>query len=120
MEPDQDMPTGMVPENIRLGDITTHSEEDITMRCEMTYVVEEHPTASRAYGQGTTLMDHFHNDRFAHLCKAHPYYPFTSRDKWELASFLLRSNLSMSALDEFFKLSMVIVLFFLSKSLVLT
>ncbi|KAF8800937.1 hypothetical protein BYT27DRAFT_7227077 [Phlegmacium glaucopus] len=39
--------------------------------------------------------------------KGHLYYPFTLRDEWELASFLLCSRLSMAAVDHFLKLKLV-------------
>ncbi|KAG2101102.1 uncharacterized protein F5147DRAFT_655431 [Suillus discolor] len=35
------------------------------------------------------------------------YYPFTSKEEWEVADYLLRLSLSMAAIDEFLKLSMV-------------
>lgn len=63
--------------------------------------------ASKTYGTGLTFMDQFDRDSFAPERKDHPYFPFASRDEWELASFLLRSNLSMSATDTFLKLKMV-------------
>jgi hypothetical protein len=76
----------------------------------VSYFIEEYPRASKIFGQGETLLDHFYNDEYSHLHDEFPYYPFTLHGEWELASFLLHSDLSMSALDDFFKLSMVIVL----------
>jgi len=71
------------------------------------YCTEEYPGAAQTYGQGPTLMYIFDSDAYAQTREDLPYYPFASRDEWELASFLLRSDLSMSALDEFLSLSMV-------------
>lgn len=108
---------GMGREAAWAGDTAMNTEEeDVTMRSETNkatypYIVEEHPTGSWTFGRGSTLMDQFRNDEFAHLRQELPYYPFASRDEWELASFLLRSDLSMSVLDEFFKLSLVMLQF---------
>jgi hypothetical protein len=94
------------------GDVSMNMEEDLPVRqhTNASYFIEEHPGASKIFGQGETLLDHFYNDEYSHLRAESPYYPFASHGEWELASFLLRSNLSMSALDDFFKLSMVMVL----------
>jgi hypothetical protein len=101
------------------GVVSMNMEEDLPVRQPtntssnlntVSYFIEEYPGASKIFGQGETLLDHFYNDEYSHLRDEFPYYPFASRGEWELASFLLRSNLSMSALDHFFKLSMVMVL----------
>ena len=52
-------------------------------------------------------MDNFDNDQFSKERQVHPHYPFASKDEWQMASFLLRSGLSMAALDQFFKLELV-------------
>jgi hypothetical protein len=52
-------------------------------------------------------MDRCDKDRFTEMRKGHLYYPFASRDEWELASFLLRSSLSMAAVDRLLKLKLV-------------
>jgi hypothetical protein len=39
------------------------------------------------------------------------YYPFASRDEWELAAFLLRSDLSLASIDSFLSLKLVSVLY---------
>lgn len=54
-----------------------------------------------------TFMDGFDGDEYAFHCKDLPYDPFQSHEEWKLASFLLRSNLSMKKLDEFFNLNIV-------------
>ena len=69
--------------------------------------IEKHPTSSSVYGRGETFMDQCNKDRFSERRKGHLYYPFASRDEWELASFLLRSRLSMAAVDRFLKLKLV-------------
>ena len=69
--------------------------------------VKKHPTSGSVYGHGETFMDKCDKDRFTEMRKGHLYYPFTSRDEWELASFLLCSHLSMAAVDRFLKLQLV-------------
>ena len=65
------------------------------------------PGASHTFGSGQTFIDIFDNDKFSEQREQFPYYPFASKDEWELASFLLRSGLSMAAMDKFFKLGLV-------------
>jgi hypothetical protein len=53
-------------------------------------------------------MDKFAKDQFAEARnQGLLYYPFATRDGWELASFLLWSNLSMNVIDHFLKLKLV-------------
>ncbi|KAG2032847.1 hypothetical protein BDR03DRAFT_873234, partial [Suillus americanus] len=40
-------------------------------------------------------------------------YPFTSREEWEVANFLLHSALSMAAINKFLQLSMVHIFIYL-------
>ena len=68
---------------------------------------EFYPGASRTFGTGQTFIDIFDSDKFAEQREQFPYYPFSSKHEWELASFLLRSGLSMAAIDKFFKLQLV-------------
>jgi hypothetical protein len=68
---------------------------------------ELYPGASDTFGQGETYMKLFDEDEHAEKRKKNLYYPFASQPEWELASFLLRSGLSMKATDEFLKLQMV-------------
>jgi len=65
--------------------------------------------ASKIYGKGENFMDHFDRDDLAKDRSGNLYYPFASRQEWEIASFLLRSNLSMRAIDEFLNLSLVCI-----------
>ena len=71
------------------------------------FFTEFYPGASNIFGSGPTFMDNFDNDQFSTERQVHPYYPFASKDEWQMASFLLRSGLSMTALDKFFKLELV-------------
>lgn len=65
------------------------------------------PGASKTYGSAPSFMDAFDADLYAKARITNIYYPFTSRADWEMGSWLLRSGLSMRAIDEFLRLEMV-------------
>jgi len=69
--------------------------------------IEEYQGAARSYGCGPTFMDAFNGDMYNSECINNLYYPFASKDKWELASFLLQSDLSMVLIMELLLLSLV-------------
>lgn len=69
--------------------------------------VEEYEGAAREYGTGTTFMDEFNCDQYAEERIINLYYPFASRDEWEFAAFLLRSDLSMASIDSLLSLNLV-------------
>ncbi|KAF8809172.1 hypothetical protein BYT27DRAFT_7222697 [Phlegmacium glaucopus] len=69
--------------------------------------IKNYPTSGQVFGRGETFMDQCDKDRYTEMRKGHLYYPFTSRDEWELASFLLHSCLSMAAVDCFLKLKLM-------------
>ncbi|KAG2055947.1 hypothetical protein BDR06DRAFT_858599, partial [Suillus hirtellus] len=46
-------------------------------------------------------------DEYADCRKDNLFYPFASRNEWEVADFLLWSSLSMAAINEFLALSMI-------------
>jgi hypothetical protein len=70
-------------------------------------VIEEYPGASKVFGVGSTFMDKFNSDVHVNKRASNLYYPFASRDEWQLASFLLHSNLSMTAINQFLSLNLV-------------
>ena len=59
------------------------------------------------YGAGVTFMSEFGRDQYAAERVENLYYPFASKGEWELAAFLLRSNLSMASIDSFLSLKPV-------------
>jgi hypothetical protein len=69
--------------------------------------VQEYNGAARTFGPGTTFMQQFECDEFAEERTQNLFYPFASRAEWELAAFLLRSDLSLAALDMFLSLDLV-------------
>jgi hypothetical protein len=68
---------------------------------------EEYANAAQAWGPGETYMGKFDSDDYADLRKENLYYPFASKEDWELAAFLLRSGLSMALIDDFLSLKLV-------------
>jgi hypothetical protein len=54
-----------------------------------------------------TFMSEFNRDQYAVERLENIYHLFTSRDEWELAAFLLRSNLSMGSIDSLLSLKLV-------------
>jgi hypothetical protein len=69
--------------------------------------VDEYEGAAKEYGTGTTFMDEFDRDQYAGERIKNLYYPFASRDEWEFAAFLLRSDLSMASIDSLLSLNLV-------------
>jgi hypothetical protein len=69
--------------------------------------LEKYTGAAQSYGSGNTFMDGFDSDEYASARIQNLYYPFDSKDEWELASFLLLSNLSMSSINKFLSLALV-------------
>lgn len=90
------------------GDIQLDLPEQPTPRSQLkNYHTEIYPGAAQTYGRGSTFMDQFDRDEHAAMRQENLYYPWASRQEWELASFLLRSSLSMAAIDQFLSLALV-------------
>lgn len=68
---------------------------------------EEFADAAHDWGAGETFMGKFDLDDFADQRKKNLYYPFASKEDWEMAAFLLRSGMSMALIDDFLKLQLV-------------
>ena len=67
--------------------------------------IEYFPGAAKMYSGGSTFLEKFDMDEFNSCRSSNIYYPFASRGDWQLASWLLRSGLSMRAMDAFFRLT---------------
>ena len=63
--------------------------------------------AARVYDGSLTFMDQFDTDPFSARRMTNLYYPFASQQDWELDSWLLRSGLSLVAIDKFLLLELV-------------
>ncbi|KAG1787146.1 uncharacterized protein HD556DRAFT_1449075 [Suillus plorans] len=69
---------------------------------------EKYEGAGACYSKnGLTFLDVFNADEYAEYRKDNLLYPFASKEEWEVAGYLLRSSLSMAAIDEFLKLRMI-------------
>ncbi|KAI6040096.1 hypothetical protein EDC04DRAFT_2602739 [Pisolithus marmoratus] len=68
---------------------------------------DDHPNTPSVYPGGTTFMDQFFDIQYVTLWQQNLYYPFTSGADWQLASWLLHSHLSMSAINEFLSLQLI-------------
>lgn len=68
---------------------------------------EYFPGAAEVVEQGQTFMEQFDADGHADKRADNIFYPFASRDEMEFASFLLRSGLSVSKIDELLSLEIV-------------
>lgn len=76
--------------------------------CEEPPYVETYIGAGAQYDKGTTFMDGFNNDAFSDKHKTNTFYPFASRMDWEMGSWLFNSGLSLTAIDKFLSLELVI------------
>ena len=69
--------------------------------------IEEFPGAGCTFGKGESFLEDFNNDPYAGERQANLYYPFSSKEEWELTSFLLLSGLSMANITRFLSLKLV-------------
>lgn len=79
--------------------------------------MEEEPTsasrfehfseASQTFGRAESFMDQFDADRYANERKNNLYFPWASKGDYGLGAWLLRSGLSIRAIDEFLALELV-------------
>jgi hypothetical protein len=82
--------------------------------------VEMHPSAGKKYGRDKTFLESFDDDRHAPQRSANLFFPFASKEDWQVGVWLSRSRLSMAAIDSFLSLPMVsylvrtIIIFYLN------
>jgi hypothetical protein len=70
-------------------------------------LVESYSLAGMTYGYGLDFFSIFNSDAYADQRTQYPWYPFASKDEWELASWLSRSRLSMFAINSFLHMQVV-------------
>ena len=88
----------------------TGNENEITSDCDTsvnTHYEDVHPNTPLSFGSGPTFMDQFDTDPLASQRQENIYFPFSSKEEWGLASWLLCSGLSMRAIDDFLALPIV-------------
>jgi hypothetical protein len=71
------------------------------------YFREDFPGAGGFAFQGTTFMERFDKDSHSRERSKNPYYPFASRQEWQLGYFLLSSRMSLALINEFLRLDLV-------------
>ena len=69
--------------------------------------VKEFQGAGCTFGKGKTFLEDFNTDPHAAEREVNLYYPFASKEEWELGSFLLLSGLSMANISGFLSLKLV-------------
>lgn len=69
--------------------------------------IDVFPGSAEVYEGGYTFLGLFDEDKNSVHRVNNPYYPFSGRKDWEVASWLLRSGLSMGKIDSFLSLEMV-------------
>lgn len=84
----------------------TNSETHMGQASSNTFV-ETYEGCSEVFPGGKSFMDNFRQDKYAGERQENLYFPFASREEWQLASWLLRSHLSLSAIDLLLSLDVV-------------
>ena len=87
-------------------DNTSDHTSDHNTSVDMHYE-DAHPNAPSFFGSSPTFMHQFDTDPLADQRQTNLYFPFSSKEEWGLASWLLCSGLSMRAIDEFLALPIV-------------
>lgn len=90
-------------------DVEMETEENETELPEVppAAFVELYEGCSEAFPGGKSFMDNFRQDRYAAERQENLYFPFASQEEWQFASWLLRSHLSLSAIDSLLSLDIV-------------
>jgi hypothetical protein len=107
----QDVEDHVDPHNTWVSDADPF-DTGVTPEPALQEVVEVFERASETFGKGSSFMNRFDSDEHAEKRQENLYYPFSSKDEWALASFLLKSGLSMTAIDEFLHLVLVSYYFY--------
>jgi hypothetical protein len=73
---------------------------------------EQYEDAGTCYSQDDLMfLDLFDMDEYAAYRKDNLFYPFASKEEWEITDFLLHSPLSMAATNEFLAFPIVSALY---------
>ncbi|KAI5982093.1 hypothetical protein EDD15DRAFT_2403257 [Pisolithus albus] len=100
---------GLASDGFGLGAVEDTASHAVSEHqgCTPVPIIDSHPNMPSIYPGGTTFMDRFFDDQYVTLRRQNLYYPFASAGDWQLASWLLRSRLSMAAIDDFLSLQLV-------------
>lgn len=88
-------------------EITSNNETSDSYASTATYYEDIHPNVPFIFGSGPGFMNVFNADPHTEKRRGNIYYPFSSKEEWGLASWLLCSGLSMRAIDDFLSLPIV-------------
>ncbi|KAG1898692.1 uncharacterized protein F5891DRAFT_1190468 [Suillus fuscotomentosus] len=119
IQPSEDDPINVDQESFVHDDYCSASYDDTNIQATGGLFEEEHVPASRnefldlfpgsaeVYEGGYTFLGLFDADENSAHRVHNPYYPFSGRKEWEVASWLLHSGLSMGKIDLFLSLEMI-------------
>jgi hypothetical protein len=110
------VPESMDVDEVECNNMVVDDDDDVSPS-HNGHFVEEYDGAAKMYGSGTSFMRQFNSDTFATERAKNIYYPFASRAEWDLAAFLLSSDLSIAAIDNFLSLTLVSPLFNIKNTL---
>ena len=82
-------------------------EDDTIGNLDVPRYEDIHPNTPQVLGSGAGFTEVFNSDHHAEKRRTNLYHPFSSKEEWGLASWLLRSGLSMRATDDFLSLPLV-------------
>ncbi len=94
-------------DNGGLGDVSGCSSDDTPSRSKN--YTESHPTAGKIFGKGRTILQEIDDkDDVKSERSGNIYFPFISRQDFEMGAWLSQCNASMSQIDHFLKLEYVL------------
>lgn len=102
----QELPQRMPPRSPSLAEFAVFDDFQEQEALQAEYV-EIHPNAGMKYGLGKTFLESFDDDRHAPERSVNLFFPFASKEDWQVGVWLSRSRLSMAAIDSFLSLPMV-------------
>ncbi|KAG2032590.1 hypothetical protein BDR03DRAFT_1015117 [Suillus americanus] len=88
-------------------DANIKAEPEGSLQADYGEEVEVFDGAGKRWGIGQTFMDQFSENEYVAERKENPHWPFASEPDWEMALFLLQSNLSMADIYKYLKLEFV-------------
>ena len=71
------------------------------------WVVDYYEGAGTIYGTGEMFLSKFNQDQYTECHINNSHYPFADSNDWTLANSLLKSGLSMHAINEYLSLNLV-------------
>ena len=114
-DPESDCHLDFQPGFAAGADEDTHMEEDAAPASipdspnwlRHSWVMDYYVGTSEVHGGGETFLAQFNKDQYSAHCLTNIYYPFANSDNWELANFLLKSGLSMHAINKYLSLGVI-------------